>query len=388
MGESRGAPAPNSSPGPSPPGHKHATETDRWTEGKGRTRTSRCAFPVPTLCGGSSGSSSSSGSQGTGHDLAQALAALSQVGSIARDTAAAAIAAAGAARQATVAANEANFRAHEAVAAAATATRRCSKLGAQHETRSVAAPVIGPTNSIASTASMPGPSSVTPARHPPRPHVRNVSTPATYRDSYRLPPPARLPPPGLATGAAVPPVGEPPTATSPEAEEDDDSGEAARADLALSQVMRQAGELSMAYPLRIDARIRTQRQIHVSHIPRADSSTTACSHSRAVCDSQCALLALHTAVPLTSHAPSLSIHTVDADGSEIHFRLRRTTPLGRLISAYCMRMGLTITPPSVHFYFAGTRITEAQTPADLGIEDGDQINVVRVPTEETQTEHE
>ena len=51
-----------------------------------------------------------------------------------------------------------------------------------------------------------------------------------------------------------------------------------------------------------------------------------------------------------------------------------STPLGRLMSAYCQRVG--IARESVHFLFAGARITDAQTPADLAIEDGDQIEVV------------
>ena len=59
----------------------------------------------------------------------------------------------------------------------------------------------------------------------------------------------------------------------------------------------------------------------------------------------------------------------DEDDNEIYFKCKTTTPLGKLMVAYCSRQGKSM--DDVRFMFAGVRIEEAQTPAQLDMEDGD-----------------
>ena len=58
----------------------------------------------------------------------------------------------------------------------------------------------------------------------------------------------------------------------------------------------------------------------------------------------------------------------DEDGNEIYFKCKTTTPLRKLMAAYCSRQGTSM--DDVRFMFNGVRIEEAQTPAQLDMEDG------------------
>ena len=49
----------------------------------------------------------------------------------------------------------------------------------------------------------------------------------------------------------------------------------------------------------------------------------------------------------------------------MHFKIKRTTQLRKLMEAYCERQGKQIT--TVRFTFDGQRINENQTPADVRI---------------------
>ena len=60
----------------------------------------------------------------------------------------------------------------------------------------------------------------------------------------------------------------------------------------------------------------------------------------------------------------LTLKTVTQDGSEIYFRMRRYTPLQKLMHAFCNRQGVSMS--SVRFLFDGNRIHEAQTPEQNG----------------------
>ena len=62
------------------------------------------------------------------------------------------------------------------------------------------------------------------------------------------------------------------------------------------------------------------------------------------------------------------------DGNEIYFKCKRTTPLQKLMHAYCNRQGVTM--GSVRFLFDGNRVNETQTPGQLDMEDGDAIDVM------------
>ena len=53
-----------------------------------------------------------------------------------------------------------------------------------------------------------------------------------------------------------------------------------------------------------------------------------------------------------------------------------TTPLLKVMAAYCNRQGILM--DSVTFHFSGVPIAPHQTPAELGIEDGGVINLEEV----------
>merc|ERR1739848_824458 len=65
---------------------------------------------------------------------------------------------------------------------------------------------------------------------------------------------------------------------------------------------------------------------------------------------------------------------VKQDDSEIVFKIKKTTPLKKLMSAYCARQ--TISFESVVFLYDGNRIQAEKTPDDLGMEDNDEIDVM------------
>jgi small ubiquitin-related modifier len=70
----------------------------------------------------------------------------------------------------------------------------------------------------------------------------------------------------------------------------------------------------------------------------------------------------------------LNIKVVTQDGNEIFFKCRTTTPLQRLMTAFCNRQGVAMN--SVRFLFDGDRFNPLQTPMELEMEDGDVIDVM------------
>ncbi|KAG8466440.1 hypothetical protein KFE25_002196 [Diacronema lutheri] len=73
-------------------------------------------------------------------------------------------------------------------------------------------------------------------------------------------------------------------------------------------------------------------------------------------------------------AKTINLKVATQDGSEIFFKCKMTTPLNKLMNAFCQRQGVTM--QSVRFLFDGQRITGDQTPKDLDMEDGDAIDVM------------
>jgi len=70
----------------------------------------------------------------------------------------------------------------------------------------------------------------------------------------------------------------------------------------------------------------------------------------------------------------LNLKVVTQDGNEIFFKCKTTTPLQKLMTAFCNRNGVAMN--SVRFLFDGNRVNANQTPADLEMEDGDVIDVM------------
>ncbi|CAH9072758.1 unnamed protein product [Cuscuta epithymum] len=62
------------------------------------------------------------------------------------------------------------------------------------------------------------------------------------------------------------------------------------------------------------------------------------------------------------------------DGNEVFFRIKRSTQLKKLMNAYCDRQSVEIT--SIAFLFDGRRLRADQTPDELEMEDGDEIDAM------------
>lgn len=84
--------------------------------------------------------------------------------------------------------------------------------------------------------------------------------------------------------------------------------------------------------------------------------------------------ATETKPALLPEAPQLQVKVKDAEGSELTFRVRATTPMGKVFDAYCSKKGHA--RATMRFLFDGNRITDAATPGSLEMEDGDVIDAV------------
>merc|ERR1712125_74619 len=68
----------------------------------------------------------------------------------------------------------------------------------------------------------------------------------------------------------------------------------------------------------------------------------------------------------------------DQQGSEVQFKIKKSTPLCKLMDAYCSRLGLTAA--QVRFMVDGERISADDTAEKLGLEDEDLIDVAMEQT--------
>lgn len=73
-------------------------------------------------------------------------------------------------------------------------------------------------------------------------------------------------------------------------------------------------------------------------------------------------------------APSehLNIKVTD-NNNEVFFKIKRTTPLKKLMDAFCERQGKS--PASVRFLFEGSRVQPSDSPEFLDMVDGDTLEV-------------
>ena len=70
----------------------------------------------------------------------------------------------------------------------------------------------------------------------------------------------------------------------------------------------------------------------------------------------------------------INIKVKAQDGTEIYFKIKRTTQLKKLMDAYCQRQGLANN--QCRFIFDGERIKDDDTPDGLEMENGDEIDVM------------
>lgn len=64
--------------------------------------------------------------------------------------------------------------------------------------------------------------------------------------------------------------------------------------------------------------------------------------------------------PRTEH---LNIKVTD-NNNEVFFKIKRTTPLSKLMNAFCERQGKALS--SVRFLFDGTRVNDTDSPDSVG----------------------
>lgn len=69
----------------------------------------------------------------------------------------------------------------------------------------------------------------------------------------------------------------------------------------------------------------------------------------------------------------IKLKVVSQDSSEIHFRVKHTTPMSKIKKSYSERVGVPVT--SLRFLFDGKRINDTDTPKLLEMEEEDTIEV-------------
>jgi len=70
----------------------------------------------------------------------------------------------------------------------------------------------------------------------------------------------------------------------------------------------------------------------------------------------------------------LSLKVKSQDGNEVYFKVKKTTAFSKVMTAYCKKVGQD--PEQVRFLFDGVRVRPDQTPADLEMEDEDEIDAM------------
>ncbi|XP_077600593.1 small ubiquitin-related modifier 1 [Stigmatopora nigra] len=74
----------------------------------------------------------------------------------------------------------------------------------------------------------------------------------------------------------------------------------------------------------------------------------------------------------------IKLKVIGQDSSEIHFKVKMTTQLKKLKDSYSYRQGVAAN--TLRFLFEGQRISDQQTPKELGMEDEDVIEVYQEQT--------
>ncbi|KAH6575524.1 hypothetical protein BASA50_002969 [Batrachochytrium salamandrivorans] len=70
----------------------------------------------------------------------------------------------------------------------------------------------------------------------------------------------------------------------------------------------------------------------------------------------------------------INVKVMAPDQSEVFFKIKRSTPLLKLMNAYCERQGKQ--RQTVRFMYDGHRVEEHATPDQLDMEDGDAIDAM------------
>eukprot|EP00041_Stephanoeca_diplocostata_P009170 m.139567 g.139567 ORF g.139567 m.139567 type:complete len:110 (-) comp17632_c0_seq1:2159-2488(-) len=74
----------------------------------------------------------------------------------------------------------------------------------------------------------------------------------------------------------------------------------------------------------------------------------------------------------------INLRVCAQDHQELHFRIKRTTKMQKLMTTYCGKQGLE--QKNVRFLFDGEAIKPEDTPESLDMEDKDAIDVMQQQT--------
>ncbi|XP_064404754.1 small ubiquitin-related modifier 3-like [Halichondria panicea] len=74
----------------------------------------------------------------------------------------------------------------------------------------------------------------------------------------------------------------------------------------------------------------------------------------------------------------INLKVTGQDGSVVHFKIKRNTPLKKLMQAYCDRQGFQLS--TIRFVFDGNSVGPECTPNALEMDDEDTIEVFQQQT--------
>ena len=69
----------------------------------------------------------------------------------------------------------------------------------------------------------------------------------------------------------------------------------------------------------------------------------------------------------------INLRVVDADASEISFKIKRTTPFQKMFDAYAQKKGVNV--QNLRFNFDQERLDPGKTPNDMDMEEVFSINI-------------
>ncbi|XP_030765602.1 small ubiquitin-related modifier 3 [Sitophilus oryzae] len=79
-----------------------------------------------------------------------------------------------------------------------------------------------------------------------------------------------------------------------------------------------------------------------------------------------------------NEAEHINLKVLGQDNAVVQFKIKRHTPLRKLMTAYCERAGISTS--AVRFRFDGNPINETDTPTSLEMDEADTIEVYQQQT--------
>ncbi|KAL5700055.1 Small ubiquitin-related modifier 2 [Ranunculus cassubicifolius] len=76
----------------------------------------------------------------------------------------------------------------------------------------------------------------------------------------------------------------------------------------------------------------------------------------------------------TEQLAHINLKVKDQNGNETFFRIKKSTQLKKLMNAYCDRQ--SVDPNTIVFLFDGRRLKPDQTPDELEMDEGDEIDAM------------